>query len=152
MADFKTAYNKTAINEGGYANDPEDHGGETWKGVARKIFPSWPGWLIVDAAKRQPGFPKSLYAIEGLQDCVDSFYRTNFWNVIKGDQINVQEVANDIYDSAVNMGTGTAIQLVQNTLFDISGMFNERLLQAHKIGITYAVMDTKTLNTLNNKV
>ncbi|RYD50653.1 MAG: hypothetical protein EOP52_13405, partial [Sphingobacteriales bacterium] len=35
MADFLTAYKRTAVAEGGYANDPDDLGGETYKGIAR---------------------------------------------------------------------------------------------------------------------
>jgi lysozyme family protein len=30
MADFKIAYNKTSLKEGGYANLANDKGGETW--------------------------------------------------------------------------------------------------------------------------
>jgi lysozyme family protein len=38
MADFKQAYQLVLQNEGGYVNDPNDPGGETYKGVARNIY------------------------------------------------------------------------------------------------------------------
>jgi lysozyme family protein len=35
MAEFKTAFEVTMKAEGGYVNDPDDPGGETYKGSAR---------------------------------------------------------------------------------------------------------------------
>ncbi|MBC7912857.1 MAG: hypothetical protein H7Y07_01930, partial [Pyrinomonadaceae bacterium] len=60
MANFDLAYKITMHNEGGYANDPQDNGGETWKGVARNFCPKWAGWVIVDRIKAS--YPKSLNA------------------------------------------------------------------------------------------
>ena len=37
MADFKIAFEKVLEQEGGYVNDVNDPGGETYKGVARSI-------------------------------------------------------------------------------------------------------------------
>ena len=38
-------------HEGGYANVSGDLGGETYRGISRKNFPSWNGWEIVDEKK-----------------------------------------------------------------------------------------------------
>lgn len=116
MASFILAYKKTAINEGGYANDPDDRGGETWKGIARKFHPKWPGWKIVDGYKGRSNFKSLLARDEQLQKLVYEFYRTEFWNRISGDEINHQLVANSLYDSAVNMGVSQAIKLAQRAL------------------------------------
>ena len=51
MADFRTAYYLTMGHEGGYNNDPDDVGGETYKGIARNYHASWEGWKIVDMYK-----------------------------------------------------------------------------------------------------
>ena len=60
MADFTQAFQLMIVHEGGYVNDPDDPGGETYKGVARKIFSKWDGWTKVDTLKRQANFPANL--------------------------------------------------------------------------------------------
>ena len=35
-------------HEGGYVFDPDDSGGETYKGVARKFHSKWEGWSKID--------------------------------------------------------------------------------------------------------
>ncbi len=135
MADFKIAYDITAKNEGGYANDPADRGGETWKGVARKAHPNWPGWNIVDSYKGKVGFIQNLKASVSLQQMVEQLYRSSYWDVIRGDEIKDQSAANMIYDSAVNIGTRPAIKLAQ------------RSLALPESGI----MNNTTLNKLNNR-
>lgn len=52
MADFKTAYKKIEAAEGGYCFDPDDAGGETYKGISRKANPNWDGWISIDAIKK----------------------------------------------------------------------------------------------------
>jgi lysozyme family protein len=144
MAQFEPAHAITAANEGGYANNKLDRGGETWKGVARNFWPNWPGWLLVDEQRRQPGFPKNLWGSTDLQRHVLSFYKVNFWNVLKLDSVASQAIANELYDTGVNTGTGTA------------GTFLQRALNlTNKNGTLYAdlVVDGKvgpaTLSALN---
>jgi len=116
MADFKIAYDIVRKNEGGYANNPKDRGGETYKGIARKIFPSWSGWIYVDAFKPRPGFPKSLEKSEALQAAVLSFYENEFWKKMSLDTIIPQDICNELFDTAVNMGVGTAGLFLQRAL------------------------------------
>lgn len=52
MAEFAKAYKKLEVAEGGYVNDPDDAGGETYKGVSRKANPNWIGWIILDDLKK----------------------------------------------------------------------------------------------------
>lgn len=113
MAEFTQAFQLMIAHEGGYVNDPDDPGGETYKGVARKIHSKWDGWTKVDMLKRQAGFPGNLDKDTELQQDVEDFYRINFWNKIKGDDITDQEVANSIFDFGVNAGTGTSASLAQ---------------------------------------
>ncbi len=113
MADFTKAYELMIVNEGGYVNDPDDPGGETYKGVARKIFSKWDGWPKIDLLKRQPGFPGNLDKDTELQQSVEDFYQVQFWNRISGSLISEQAVANSIFDFAVNAGVGTSGSLAQ---------------------------------------
>lgn len=121
MADFMTAHRETMGNEGGYANNPNDVGGETYKGVARKYHPGWSGWKLVDTIKAgmtsQPRYGTESYynwarhfnklAAENtaLQRAVVDFYSTNFWKANRLGEINNQAVANQMYDWAVNTGS-----------------------------------------------
>lgn len=104
--------------EGGYANDPDDKGGETYKGISRNNFPNWPGWKVVDMTKATN--PKNLdAALEGsvlLQDYVLGFFKANFWDVNNLDNINDQKLGVELYDTGVNMGTGIAALFLQQAL------------------------------------
>ncbi len=113
MADFNTAFQLMIAHEGGYVNDPDDPGGETYKGVARKIFSKWNGWTTVDILKRQSGFPANLDKDAELQGAVTDFYRVTFWDPMKGDQITDQEVASSIFDFGVNAGLSSSASLAQ---------------------------------------
>lgn len=116
MADFKTAYKITMAHEGGYANNPADTGGETWKGIARKRHPDWPGWSTIDQYKAKPDFPANLADAPGLQQGVELFYKIKFWDYLKLDQIGNQKIANELFDTSVNMGQGVAALFIQRAL------------------------------------
>ena len=116
MAQFSISYRKTAGHEGGYANHPSDKGGETYRGIARKRWQDWEGWQIVDRLKTESDFPQNLETDPDLGNLVVKFYHDNFWTAINGDAIQQQEIADELYDTGVNMGTGFAVKILQNSL------------------------------------
>lgn len=116
MAQFIISFRKLDKHEGEYGNDPDDPGGETYRGIARKMNGKWDGWAIIDSLKRQSGFPANLSLNVELRECVGTFYLANFWNKIDGDDIQNQDVADSIFDFAVNAGVGTSIQLAQKVV------------------------------------
>jgi lysozyme family protein len=116
MADFATAFAATMKAEGGYVNDPQDPGGETYKGVARKMNSKWDGWTLIDMARKEPDFPANLDANTGLQEKIRNFYEVNYWDKIRCDEIENQNVASSIFDYAVNAGTITSAKLAQFTV------------------------------------
>ena len=138
MADFLTAFKITGINEGGYAFNHNDAGKETYCGIARKFWPNWAGWPIIDEAKTHVdnviGLDMMLSKNSNIQSMIDNFYKQNFWDVNKLDLINDQQLANNIYDFGVNSGTGEAAKTLQ---------LNAGVTQDGIIG-------TQTLNTVNN--
>ena len=105
MADFNAAFVKMIHDEGGFqlTDIPGDRGGMTYAGIARNPNPDWPGWALVDRKE----FGGSLTPM------VREFYRQRFWNVVRGDEIRDQQIAETIFNFAVNTGTGVAIKLAQ---------------------------------------
>lgn len=116
MASFREAYNITMKHEGGYVNDSDDVGGETYKGVARRYNPTWAGWKVIDKLKNQAGFPRSAYIDSALDDMVKDFYKALYWDVNLLDYCASQLVANEMFDTGVNMGTGRAGKFLQKAL------------------------------------
>lgn len=112
MANFMLAYQTVLRNEGLYSNDQNDNGGETVLGISRNNFPSWAGWSIVDATQDKSQLAKNAT----LVSLVQVFYLENFWNPIMGDNIQEQDVADSIFDFAVNAGIKTSIRLAQSVV------------------------------------
>jgi lysozyme family protein len=108
MADFTISMKVTRPWEGGYVNDPDDAGGETYGGITRRDNPTWPGWAIVDAAKP---LRNGAY-VQAAEPYVAPHYQRHYWPVVKGDQIKDQRVAGFLFDWYVNSGT-RAVRAVQ---------------------------------------
>jgi lysozyme family protein len=113
MADFEKAFELVIKNEGGYVNDPDDPGGETYKGVARNRNPAWSGWINVDLLKQGRGFPANCEADTALQTAVKELYQVNYWHKVRGDQIDSQAIAQSVFDFGVNAGPITSAKLAQ---------------------------------------
>ncbi len=116
MADFAKAFALTMKAEGGYDNDPQDPGGETYKGIARKMNSKWDGWITIDMMKKEKNFPANLTNNVKLQENIKAFYEVNYWDKVQGDKINDQDIAESIFDFAVNAGPITSIKLAQITV------------------------------------
>lgn len=118
MANFIIALRKVLKNEGGYANDPDDAGGETYKGISRKNYPTWSGWTSIDQIKKYHprGFKTILEGTKELQDKVKEFYKRNFWDKLYLDDCANQELANQCFDMAINAGVKAGVKILQKTL------------------------------------
>ena len=116
MADFEQAFAATSAHQGGYAKAPIDRGGESYRGIARVHHPDWDGWRRIDAMRRKAGFPRSLGRSAPLQVAVRTFYRQAYWDRFRGDELPGQAVANELYDTAVNMGLRRAVRFLQSSL------------------------------------
>lgn len=116
MADFNTAFELTMKAEGGYVHDPDDPGGETYKGIARARNSKWQGWVDIDLLKNKANFPQNMDDNLALQEKVKSLYEANYWDKIQGDEITDQDIAESIFDFAVNAGPGTSAKLAQITV------------------------------------
>lgn len=119
MTEFNIAYGKTMSHEGQYSNDPRDLGGETWKGVARKMHPNWDGWPIIDQIKRSvitSDLSRILRDDEELEQMVQAFYQSEFWDKLMLKKITAQDIANELFDTAVNQGRVIAVKQFQQAL------------------------------------
>ena len=104
MADFAPAFEKMIHDEGGYqlTDIPGDRGGQTYAGIARNANPGWAGWQHID--RKDFGSATPL---------VREFYKANFWDRVRGDDITDQAIAETIFNFAVNTGIGVASKLAQ---------------------------------------
>jgi len=107
MGSFDISYPKTFSNEGGFVltNRSTDLGGETFAGISRNNWPAWPGWGYIDRG--------DMETVKGL---VKSFYHDNFWIALMLDNIMSQDLADKLFDTAVNCGKGEAAKIVQEAM------------------------------------
>jgi lysozyme family protein len=89
--------------EGGYSNDPRDAGGETMWGVTR-------------AVARENGYAASMAAMS--RDQAKAIYRAKYWARPGLGLIAPlsERLAEELLDTGVNMGTGTAGMFLQRAL------------------------------------
>lgn len=99
MAQFDPAVRKTLVNEGGdrCTTIAGDTGGTTKYGISKRAYPQ------LDIAQL-------------TEDQAKDIYRADYWNAIRGDDIASQPVAENLFDTAVNMGPRQAVRLAQVAL------------------------------------
>lgn len=94
---FDKSFQHVIGHEGGYVNNPNDRGGETKYGITKKYYPNLDiKNLTLDDAKK--------------------IYKENYWDKLKLDQINDERVQLELFDTAVNQGTGVAGKYLQEGL------------------------------------
>ena len=141
--DFMTSFNNALSNEGFISNNPYDKGGFTYKGISRIKHPSWSGWKIIDLLV-QTGYIPSLESNSTLQNLVIEFYRTEFWNKIQGYLLPSQLVADEMFDSSINLGVSVASEFLQKTL----NLLNRNTSLYHDIAVD-GIIGSQTLTALN---
>ncbi len=106
MADFLPAFERTLTAEGGYklTDIAADRGGQTYAGLSRKNTPNWPGWHHIDQGRTPP------------TPLVRDYYKTEYWDRVRGDEIVDQRIAETLYDFGVNAGWKTSAKLAQAVL------------------------------------
>ena len=99
MANFEEAIVKTLVHEGGakFTSDPKDRGGDTKFGISQRAYPE------LDI--------KNL-----TEETAKVIYKKDYWDKVKADNIDTQLIAENIFDTAVNMGVRTASRMAQEIL------------------------------------
>ena len=130
MANFDEEFDKLILAEGGYVDDPDDSGGETYLGISRKNNPKWSAWKIIDEEKKNgvKNITSRLKQNSYLTELAKSLYKTNYWDVLELDDIPSQDVAHQLFDTCVNCGKTTAIRIAQQILMmTITGKWSDEL-------------------------
>lgn len=120
MADFTPAFERMIRDEGGYVlhDVPGDRGGMTYAGIARNMQPQWPGWSYIDRKETPPS------------QMVRDFYKAQFWDDIKGDQLANDRIASNIFNFYVN--TGRPAKVLAQVVLGLTpdGAFGDKTVQA----------------------
>jgi lysozyme family protein len=118
MADFNIAFKITVLgNEGGY--NPGNGEKETYSGIDRGANPRWSGWVIIDTIKANyqgitiAKMDTLLSQNTILQNNITHFYKVNYWDTISLDGVFDQQMANNLFDCAVNQGESRARKVMQ---------------------------------------
>lgn len=132
MANFDIEFDKLILKEGGYVNDPDDAGGETYLGISRRHNPRWAGWQIIDEYKnskiKSRNLTKSLKQNYKLTNLARRLYKNYYWDIIELDDIPSQEIAHQLFDTCVNCGVTTAIRIAQQIIgMTITGKWSYEL-------------------------
>ena len=111
MASFDAFFPTLLKHEGGFVNDPADPGGATNKGITMATFQS--------CARRYLNIDPTLENLEGLTDAqAGQIYKPLYWDKVRGDDIELQELADIVFDFQVNAG-GSASKLLQGVLNEL---------------------------------
>lgn len=134
MADFLKAFNISKDNAGGYVNDPDDPGGETYRDISRKYNPKWIGWNIIDNIKSKTGTIAKNFTNKELDELAAAFYKQTYWNKLSLDKIKSQPNANQLFDQLLD-GVSRTIQMVKfvlnnnyNTNFNLDSTVTDDLI------------------------
>lgn len=112
MADFNKYFPTLLKHEGGWTDDPADRGGQTNLGITLGTFKN--------TAQRILGVEPTVENLKNLtKEQAAKIYKAEYWDKVKGDDIEPQELANIMFDFAVNSGTGTAAKYLQRVLNDL---------------------------------
>jgi lysozyme family protein len=111
MANFTIFLPMLLKFEGGFADDPADPGGVTNKGITFKTF--------TGCAKKLLNVDPTLENLKNLTDDeAGTIYRALYWNPVRGDEMELQDLANIVCDFYVN-GGGNATKLLQRVMNDL---------------------------------
>lgn len=108
-SEFEAWFKELLVLEGGLVDDPNDPGGLTNRGVTWKAFVNWRRLKGLPTPSREDLMNMSIEETK-------EFYLVLYWRAAKTGSLNSASLRRLHADTAVNMGTGTAIRLLQCSL------------------------------------
>lgn len=101
---FSKSLEKVLKFEGGYVNDPKDHGGETNLGITKRVYQQF----LTDK-----GLPVENINMRNIpMEHVNEIYRTMYWDTTGCNELP-DKMAMLVFDFAVNSGPQTAVKQLQ---------------------------------------
>ena len=88
--------------EGGFVDDPDDHGGRTNEGITQKAYHAY-----LESHGRSDSDVKNITDAE-----VADIYRSSYWLIARCDKLS-SELSFCHFDTAVNMGSNRAAKILQ---------------------------------------
>lgn len=123
FAQFEPAITLSLENEGGYANDPNDPGGETNFGISSRAYPNEDiKNLTVERAKY--------------------LYKRDYWYALRLDALQSQLVANNLFDFAIHHGVRGTVKKWQLVLAREFGY----------MGAIDGIVGSETINWTNKRI
>ena len=118
MADFSVAYKRTGVFEGGYSCEEPDNGnwtgGKVGVGNLVGTICGITAYEVKDYLGKEPTVDMVKYFPENARKDI---YRKKYWDIVRGDEIENQDIANQLYDEQVNAG-GNGVKLA----YQIAGL------------------------------
>lgn len=106
--------------EGGFADDPQDHGGATMKGITQSTYDAYRKSLGL-----RPTFIRDITEAE-----IDDIYHQLYWVPVRGDDLPA-DIRLPLFDFAVNAGPTRAIAHLQRILgVEVDGAIGPHTLAA----------------------
>ncbi len=127
MANFKTYVPFLSSWEGGYANNKNDNGRETYRGVTIATWTAYCKKKGISAPLKKMGQAQWEDIMEG-----------GYWDAVHASDLRSQSVANQVADFAVNAGANRAAVTLQqavnsanhNTALKVDGVIGAKTLAA----------------------
>lgn len=114
MAIFETALDFVLVNEGGLSEDVADPGGTTNFGISLRFLRGLSSEVLKRAGIFEPITDQTIRELTKEQATI--LYRALFWEPDSFDKIMNQQLANYIFDMAVNHGISQAIKITQRAI------------------------------------
>ena len=111
----------TIDREGGYqlVDIIGDRGKQTYAGISRRWHPGWKGWGYIDRGGEPP------------RKMVFDFYKREFWDDIRGDELHSPSIAAAVFDFAVMAGADDARRAAQKAcMVEVDGRFGPVSMRA----------------------
>ena len=124
MASIEEAFKKVlALEFNSPANALHWNKGEsgcTYMGIYEAAHPTWVGWnkikKCIDVEGSLALASSKLYYDKELTRCVCEFYKKQFWDKMRLDEVASQKIAEELMVFAVNAGIGTAVKVAQKVV------------------------------------
>lgn len=125
--DAKAAIKRTLIWEGGWSNDPDDHGGATKYGITQNTLSRWRKSFVSERDVRGLSLSEA-----------EEIYAAWYWDGPGISSLPRQEIREAVYDFGVNSGPNRAIKALQRVV----GAYPDGVIGPQTIAAVVSAIDS----------